>query len=267
MTDVRVLIVDDEPLARRVIRDLLARYENLTIVGECRTGSEAVGAVRRLTPDLVFLDVQMPDLDGFGVLNALRHTLPPAIIFVTAYDEFAIRAFEEEALDFLLKPFTDERFHRAVERAQRRLANNEACILARELTRVLDRVAGLTPDSPPPHYLARILVSSGRRSVSIPVGSISWIEADDYYARIHVGSTSYLLRQSLTTLEQQLDPELFTRTHRSALVNLRHVREFYRVRSGCEIVLHDGSRVPVSERQCSTIVQRLGRVATLRRPS
>jgi two-component system LytT family response regulator len=156
MRKTRVLIVDDEPLARDVIRGLLSRVDGVAVVGECGNGKHAIEAIRDLEPQLVFLDVQMPDLDGFGVLRALPSERPPVVILVTAYDEFAVKAFEAEALDFLVKPFTDDRFYHAFERARRRLV---------------------------PAYRTRLLVSSGRRSVSLPVGSVTWIAAEDYYAR------------------------------------------------------------------------------------
>jgi two-component system, LytTR family, response regulator len=234
MRDTRVLIVDDEPLARDVIRGLLDTMEHVVIVGECGNGKDAADAVRRLAPDVVFLDVQMPDLDGFGVLRGIPAEGPPIVILVTAYDEFAVKAFEAEALDFVVKPFTDERLYHAFDRARRRLA---------------------------PTYRTRLLVSSGRRSQSLPVASVTWIAAEDYYARIYANGASHLLRESLTVLEQSLDPRTFVRIHRSALVNVNFVRELTRGAEGrYTVVLRDGTRLDVSERRRAVVLKALGRV-------
>ena len=233
MRETRVLIVDDEPLARDVIRGLLSRVEDVRIVGECGNGKHAIDAIRDLEPQLVFLDVQMPDLDGFGVLRAFPGDHPPVVVLVTAYDEFAVKAFEAEALDFLVKPFTDDRFYQAFERARRRLT---------------------------PTYRTRVLVSSGRRSTSIPVASVTWIAAEDYYARVYVGSASHLLRETLTALEEELDPRSFVRIHRSALVNVACVRALQRGADGrYTVVLRDGTRLGVSERRRAAVLKALGR--------
>jgi two-component system, LytTR family, response regulator len=251
----RVLIVDDEPLARDVIRHLLTGVEGMTVIGECRNGVEAVDAVQTLHPDLMFLDIQMPDLDGFGVLRALLPDCPPTVVLVTAYDEFAVQAFEAEALDFLVKPFTDERFHRALDRARKQSGSRrEADDLGHRLTAALDRLRAA--DAGPPVYRTRFLVSSGRRSVSIPVASIVWIAADDYYARLHLTGVSYLLRRPLTVLEHELDPRRFVRVHRGALVNMSHVRELYRGPDGrVAILLLDGTRLPISERRRAAVLR------------
>lgn len=234
MPETRVLIVDDEPLARDVIRGLLGRLDDVAIVGECGNGRDAVTALVSLEPHVVLLDVQMPDLDGFGVLDTLPREGPPVVILVTAYDEFAVKAFDVEALDFLVKPFSDERFYQAFDRARRRLA------LA-------------------PTYRSRLLVSSGRRSMSVPVASVSWIAADDYYARIHTDGASHLLREPLSVLERELDPKAFVRIHRSALVNVAYVRELQRGRAGrYTIVLVDGTRLDVSERRRAAVLRALG---------
>jgi two-component system LytT family response regulator len=233
MRETRVLIVDDEPLARDVIRGLLSRLDGVTVVGECGDGVRAIDAVRTLEPDIVFLDVQMPDLDGFGVLRGLPAERTPVVVLVTAYDEFAVKAFEAEALDFVVKPFTDDRFYHAFERARRRLT---------------------------PAYRTRLLVSSGRRSVSLPVASVMWIAAEDYYARVHAGNASHLLRETLTALEEELDPHTFVRIHRSALVNVDYVHELRRGPEGhYSIVLRDGTRLRVSERRRAAVLKALAR--------
>jgi two-component system LytT family response regulator len=232
MRETRVLIVDDEPLARDVIRGLLSRLDGVTVIGEYGDGVRAIEAVRTLEPDIVFLDVQMPDLDGFGVLRALPAERAPVVVLVTAYDEFAVKAFEAEALDFVVKPFTDDRFYHAFERARRRLT---------------------------PSYRTRLLVSSGRRSVSLSVASVTWIAAEDYYARVYAGNASHLLRQSLAVLEEELDPRTFVRIHRSALVNVAYVQELRRGPEGhYSIVLRDGTRLRVSERRRAVVLKALG---------
>jgi two-component system, LytTR family, response regulator len=232
MRDTRVLIVDDEPLARDVIRGLLGRLDDVAIVGEFGNGRDAVSAIETLQPHVIFLDVQMPDLDGFGVLRTLPRDGPPIVILVTAYDEFAVQAFEAEALDFLVKPFSDERFYRAFDRARRRLT---------------------------PAFRTRLLVSLGRRSMSVPVASVTWIEAEDYYARIHADGASHLLRESLNVLERELDPATFVRIHRSALVNVAYIRELRRGPSGrYRIILVDGTPLDVSERRRAAVLKSLG---------
>jgi two-component system LytT family response regulator len=232
MRKTRVLIVDDEPLARDVIRGLLSRLDDVTVVGECGNGNHAIQAIEETEPDLVFLDVQMPDLDGFGVLRALPAERQPVIILVTAYDQFAVKAFEAEALDFLVKPFTDDRFYQALERALRRLT---------------------------PAYRTRLLVTSGRRSISLAVASVTWIAAEDYYARIYAGNASHLLRETLTALEGELDPRSFVRIHRSALVNVAHIRELRRGADGrYTVILRDGTSLRVSERRRAAVLKALG---------
>ncbi len=261
MSEIRALIVDDEPLARDVIRGLLACHEDVVVVGECRDGHDAVRAVRSLAPTLLFLDVQMPELDGFGVLRRLGVATPPAVIFSTAYDEFAVRAFDALALDYLVKPFADERFHVAVRRARRHLRLQETSHLTERLLAlargadVHGATAGVS------RYRDRLLVTVAARTIVIPVETIDWVAADGYYARLHCGSHAHLMRRSLTELERELDPSAFLRTHRSAIVRIDRVRELRRSRTrGREIVLHSGERVPVSERRQEEVASRLSGV-------
>ena len=254
---IRALIADDEPLARTTVRGLLAGYADVRIVGESRNGAETLGAIRRFAPDLVFLDVQMPELDGFGVLASLAGDVLPSVVFVTAYDDFAVRAFEEAALDYLVKPFTDERFHRTMARVRRQLGGADGDDLTRAVMALVARAKGNAP--PPRAYLQRLLVSSGNRSVSVRMREVNWIEADDYYARLHITGGSYLVRQSLAALESQLDPESFVRVHRGAIVNIERVRELVRGDRGqLDILLQDDSRISVSERRREAVVARLG---------
>jgi two-component system LytT family response regulator len=255
---IRALIADDEPLARGVVRGLLAGYADVAVVGEARNGPETLGAIRRLSPDLVFLDVQMPDLDGFQVLDSLAGDVLPSVVFVTAYDDFAVRAFEEAALDYLVKPFTDERFHRTMARARRQIGSTDSGELARTLTALLGRLEGTAKDTTPT-YLERLLVSSGNRSISVRMADVSWIEADDYYARLHTAGGSYLVRQSLASLEGQLDPSRFVRVHRGAIVHIDRVRELVRGDRGqITVVLMGGDRISVSERRRELVLGRFG---------
>ncbi len=215
MNPVRVLIADDEPLARERIRTLLSRFTQATIVGEARDGNETLEMIRDLRPSLVFLDVQMPEMDGFAVLEKLDSTSVPAVIFVTAYDAFALRAFEVHAIDYLLKPFTRARFTRAMEHSLRRLgqANGSAGIEPGLLSLLesirLERKAQ-----------GRIAIRSEQGVYFVRISEIDWLEAFGNYVKIHVGSQEHLLRDSLKCFEERLDPNRFLRVHRSAVVNL-----------------------------------------------
>jgi two-component system LytT family response regulator len=234
---IRALIVDDEPLARSNVAVLLRRDPQVEIVEECGSGKEALAAIRELKPGLLFLDVQMPEFDGFDVLEALGQNMPPAVIFVTAYDEHAIRAFESGALDYLLKPFDNARFERSLNRAKERLA--------------LDRSAA--------NHLDRIVVKSAGQIVFLNVGDIDWIGAADYYASLHVGAKTYLLRRSMGDLEKELDPRAFCRTHRSAIVSLSRVERIAISENGeNEIALKNGARLPLSRRYKKQLQSRLG---------
>src|SRR5215472_5532296 len=191
---IRTLIVDDEPLARSNVAVLLRRDPEIDIVGECGSGTEAIAEVRRTKPELLFLDVQMPECDGFDVVELLGKDLPPAIVFVTAYDHYALRAFEAGALDYLLKPFDNARFELSLNRAKQKI------VLGKDAPKKLDRLT---------------IKSAGQVSF-IKVSEIDWIEAADYYACLHVGNHTHMLRRSISELEQDLDPALFCRIHRSA---------------------------------------------------
>jgi two-component system LytT family response regulator len=225
---VTVVVVDDEELARRRIARLLEREPDMKIVGECRDGTEAIETVERLRPDLLFLDVQMPGIDGFGVLAALSIDPPPAVVFVTAFDKHAIRAFEVNALDYLVKPFGAERFRRALGRARdglrhdRRSGGERRISMARAARGEADR------ETPPPRgaqYVRRFLVRTGTRTVVVGAGDVERFEADGNYVRLHVEARSYLLRETMSRLEKTLDPTAFVRVHRSAIVNIARVRE------------------------------------------
>jgi two-component system LytT family response regulator len=234
---IRTLIVDDEPPARANLRVLLRRDQEVEILAECGSGTEALAEIRSKKPDLVFLDVQMPECDGFDVLELLGAELPTAIIFVTAYDQYALRAFEAGALDYLLKPFDNARFERALARAKERIAH------ANPAAKKLERFA---------------IKGTGQVSF-VNIADIDWIEAADYYACIHVGAKSHLLRRSMAELEQDLDPRVFCRIHRSAIVNLERVQALELREDGeHDAVLRDGTRLRMSRRYRKELQSRMG---------
>ncbi|MBV8859110.1 MAG: response regulator transcription factor [Acidobacteria bacterium] len=250
---IRTLIVDDEPLARRTIRNLLADDPEVEIIGECAGGAEAVESIRRRPPDLLFLDIQMPGMDGFDVLSAVELEHISAVIFVTAYDAYALKAFEVHALDYLLKPFTDERFREALARAKSHVELREARGLAESLRAFLRGRAApeeetATAAAPKKGgYLTRFMVKVGGRVIFINPSDVDWIEADNYYIKLHVSGRAHLLRLSMKELEERLDPKTFWRTHRSAIINLDRVKELHQHPSGeYVVVLRDGTELKLS---------------------
>jgi two-component system, LytTR family, response regulator len=237
---IRALVVDDEPLARDRVRRLLAADAQIEIVGECPDGFAAVAAVCATHPDLIFLDVQMPGKDGFEVLEEIGSPLP-VVIFLTAFDRYAVRAFDACAVDYLLKPFDEERFERALDRAKAALAKPSA-------------VDPSVPSQAHPiptngTHLRRLLVKTGDRLIFVKTDDVAWIEASGNYAVLHAERSAYLVREALATLESQLDPEKFFRIHRSTLVNVDHVRELHPLFHGqYDVVLEDGTRLTMSRR-------------------
>ena len=234
---IRALVVDDEPLARSNLAGLLRRHPEIESVRECATGMDAVEEIRRAKPDLVFLDVEMPECDGFDVLELLGADLPPAVVFVTAYDQYALRAFEAGALDYLLKPFDNARFDRALARAKERIAAL--------------RIAPRKPD--------RLAIKSAGQIGFVKIADIDWIEAADYYAALHVGAKSHLLRRSMADMEQELDPNVFCRIHRSTIVNLDRVQSLESTEDDEPIVvLEGGARLRMSRRYRKALQERVG---------
>lgn len=247
--NVRTLIVDDEELGRKRIRKLLSLEAEFEVVGESRDGREAIRAIEKLKPDLVFLDVQMPELDGFEVLARIAPAKMPVIIFVTAYDRFALKAFEAQALDYLLKPFDDERFAQTLQRARTYLNRNETDTVDERLAKLLE---GLPSGGT---FLTRVAVKTAGRVVFVKAEEIDWIEAAGNYVNLHVGKESYLLRGRIRELEKRFDPEKFFRIHRSTIVNLDRVKELQPMFKGESIVvLKDGQKLPAS-RSCSQRLQ------------
>jgi two-component system LytT family response regulator len=234
---IQTLVVDDEPLARSNLTVLLKRDPEIEIVRECGSGMEALAEIRRTKPDLVFLDVQMPECDGFDVLELLGRDIPIALIFVTAYDQYALRAFDAAALDYLLKPFDNARFDLAVARAKERIAQN----------------------TKPPQRAERWAVRSAGQVSFVKTSEIDWVEAADYYACLHVGTRTHLIRRSISELEEDLDSAAFCRVHRSAIVNLDRVRGLKLNADGeYEVHLEDGTKLRLSRRYRQQLQSRLG---------
>lgn len=234
---IRALLVDDEPLARSNLAVLLRLDPEIEIVSECGSGQEGLQQIRSQKPDLVFLDVQMPECDGFDVLELLGNDLPLAIVFVTAYDQYAVRAFEAGALDYLLKPFDNARFDRALGRAKERI------LAGKDLPRKIDRLP----------------IKSSGQVLFLKIPEIDWIEAADYYACLHVGAKTHLLRRSMSELEHDLDPAAFCRIHRSTIVNLDRVRTLKLGEDGeYEVLLESGTSLRMSRGYRKQLQSRLG---------
>ena len=254
MAKLRVLIVDDEPIARRGVRLQLASDADVEVIGECASGLAAVQAIQQLAPDLVFLDVQMPELNGFEVVEAVGIEQMPTVIFVTAYDQYALRAFDVHALDYLLKPFDEERFARAMQRARARLRQAGA---ADEISqRLLALLEDLNRNQ---KYLERLVIKSAGRIFFLSVEEIDWIEAADNYVRLHVGRESHLLRETINGLENKLDPHAFLRLRRSTLVNIKRIKELHPLFNGeYTIILRNGTELTSSRRYRQNLRALLG---------
>jgi len=247
------MIVDDEPLARRAIRLLLKHDSEIEIVAEAGSGSEAVRLIAQHSPDLLFLDIQMPGMTGFDVLEKIDAAQIPAIIFVTAYDQYALRAFEVHALDYLLKPFDDARFEKALRQAKAQVEQREINKLSRKLFALLEdreaeqEEAAAEPKPERSRYLTRLMIKSASRIFFLKVEEIDWIGAEDYYVKLHFGRKTHLLRESMNELEARLDPEKFLRIHRSSIVNLDRVKELHSHFNGDYVViLQDGTELKLS---------------------
>jgi two-component system, LytTR family, response regulator len=245
---VRILIVDDEPLAREGLRTELLSDREIEIVGECANGREAVSFIEEHAPDLILLDVQMPVLDGFAVIEALGAEQMPVVIFVTAHDEYAVRAFEAHALDYLLKPINRRRLHESIERAKKQLSLRKNAGFGRQLT---DLLQALRADgrSSPPRYLERVAVKANGRILFLKTADIDWIESEDNYVRLHRKKESYLVRETLSGLADKLAPGKFLRIRRSTLVNIGRVKELRPLfNREYIIVLEDGQQLRSSRR-------------------
>jgi two-component system LytT family response regulator len=237
----RTLIVDDEPLARERIRTLLCGAPDLEIVSESSNGAEALHAIERWKPDLVFLDIQMPELTGFEVLEHLDSTSMPVIIFVTAYDQYALKAFEVCALDYLLKPFDRERFERALARARVELDRRKAGVVNERVLKLLSEIQQGRK------HLDKLIIRQGGRVFFLRADEIDWIEAAGNYVRLHAGKEEYLYRETMTKLEAQLNPDSFARIHRSTIVNIERIKELQPwFRGDYLIILRDNQKLTLS---------------------
>jgi two-component system LytT family response regulator len=238
---IRTLIVDDEPLAREGLQALLQKEEDIELVGQCQDGKEAVKAINKKKPDLVFLDVQMPELDGFGVLEKFDLNELPTIVFVTAYDKYALRAFEVHAVDYLLKPVDGERFRATLDRVRLQLELKKTNAVPRKLTALLEDLASKKKT------LDRLVVKTGGRIFFLKTDEIDWIEAAGDYVKLHIGTAAHLVRETLTELESKLDPERFLRIHRSTIVNLDRIKEMQPMFYGDYVViLRSGTQLSMS---------------------
>jgi two-component system LytT family response regulator len=235
---IRTIIVDDEPWARAKIASLLSTEPDFEVVGSCASGTEAIEAILTVEPHLVFLDVQMPGVDGFGVIDMIGAEAMPLTIFATAHDVHALRAFDSQALDYLLKPFDETRFHRSLERARKELRSGAGN--GPRLQSLLEAV------QPPRRYLQRVVVKSRGRVVFLKACDIDWLEGSGNYVTLHVNQDTYLLRETLTALEKKLDPAQFIRLHRSAIVNVDRIKELAPWCGGEQAVfLHDGTQLTI----------------------
>jgi two-component system LytT family response regulator len=254
------LIVDDEALARASLRGLLAQDPEIEVIGECSGGAEAAARVEARAPDILLLDVQMPEVDGFEVLRRIGSATVPAVVFVTAHDDYALQAFEAEALDYLLKPFDDTRFHRSLSRAKARARERRVNRLTRRLIAAVGDPAGRdTRANPPTAYAERLALKNDGRISFLRVTEIDWIEAADYCVRVHAGGRFHLLRESMRELEARLDPRQFFRIHRSAIVNISRIRELQPYFHGeFVLVMHDGARLKLSRGRREQLTTLLG---------
>ncbi len=245
MAAFRVLVVDDEPLARQVAVGLLRGDGEIDQIEECADGIAARDAIARLKPDIVFLDIEMPGHNGLEVAAGGRDTIGPVVVFTTAFGHYALDAFDVAATDYVLKPYSDERFREALARAKRRVRERRLGDMARELVADDERRPGTPSAAGAPDHLRRLSLRDGDRTVVLKTEDIVWFEAEDYYVRIHSTRGRHLIRASLTSLESRLDPRMFVRVHRTAIVNIEHVRESH-VRDGLCLVLSDAAQVGVS---------------------
>jgi two-component system LytT family response regulator len=256
MTDairIRALVVDDEPLAREMIREMLESDSEVEIVGECVNGREAVEAIKSSAPDIVFLDIQMPEIGGFDVLESLDSNSHPYVVFVTAYDQYAVRAFEVHALDYLLKPFDRERFEGAWQRAKSQIKTDRTSRRDQDILALLEELkAG-------PRYLERLVIKNGGRVFFLHVQDIHCIEAEGNYVRVYDHQKGYLLRETISSLEEQLDPKQFLRIHRSAIVKIDRIKEMQPWFHGeYRIIMENGKQLALSRNYRANLQEAVG---------
>jgi two-component system LytT family response regulator len=251
---IRVLLVDDEPLAREMIREMLKDDSEAEVAAECVNGREAIEAIQEHSPDLIFLDVQMPEIGGFEVLEALKSVHMPHVIFVTAYDQYAVRAFEVHALDYLLKPFDRERFDSAWRRAKAHILSTRNGEMDQRILAILEELKAGSK------YLERLVIKSGGRVFFLDTDDIDWIEAEGNYVSVHTGKKSHLLRETISSLEAQLDPKKFLRIHRSSIVKIDRIKELQPWFHGeYRVILMDGTQLTLSRNYRENLQEALGR--------
>ena len=253
-TRIRALVIDDEPLARDMIREMLEGHPEAEIIGECGSGREAVETIKALSPDLIFLDIQMPELGGFEILESFNDSKTPYIIFATAYDQYAVRAFEVHALDYLLKPFDRERFETAWQRAKSRMAEDQLHQRDQHILTLLEELkAG-------PRHLERLVVKTEGRVFFLDVNDIHCIEAEGNYIRVYNGQKTYLLRETISGLESQLNPKLFLRIHRSSIVRIDKIKELQPWFHGeYHVIMENGKQLTLSRNYRSNLQEAVGR--------
>lgn len=250
---VRILIVDDEPLARKMVRGMLRNHTGIEIIGECENGPEAINAIITTKPDIVFLDVQMPEMDGFAVIEACQAEFLPLIIFVTAYDQYAVRAFEVSALDYLLKPYDQERFENALERACQQVRSGGGGHFNERVLALLEQNQARAT------FLERLIIKSEGRIFFLRTDEIEWIEAEGNYVLLHVGQKKHLFREAISNLESRLNPRKFQRIQRSAIVNIDYIRELQPwFRGDYRVILRDGTELKLSHRYRENLDKYLG---------
>jgi two-component system, LytTR family, response regulator len=252
---IRVLLVDDEPLARGMLREMLQTDSQVSIVGEAANGREAVEAIRALNPDLIFLDVQMPALGGFEVLEALSNGQIPHVIFVTAFDQYAVRAFEVHALDYLLKPFDQERFDISWQRAKAQIVRDRNGGMDQRILALLEELKAGS------RYLERLVIKSGGRIYFLETNDIDWIEAEGNYVSVHSAKKTHLLRETISSLETQLDPRKFVRIHRSSIVRIDRIQELQPWFHGeYRVILQGGTQLTLSRNYREKLHEALGKL-------
>ncbi len=250
MSKIRTVIVDDEPLARERLRKLVSNEEDLELIELCKNGQEAIDHLRKEPPDLLFLDIQMPEINGFEVLKQINYEHIPCIVFVTAYDEYALRAFEVNALDYLLKPFDQQRFKKAVARVRNQLKGRSQNQLDTRLTKLVN---SLDKNS---SYLDRIMIKANGRVYFVKTDEIDWIEAAGNYLKLHCGNKNHMIRETMSNMEEKLDPDQFFRIHRSIIVNIEKIKELQPWFHGdYMITLLDGQKLTMS-RNYKELLQR-----------
>ncbi len=238
---IRTLIADDEPLARERLRMLLAAEDWIELVGDASDGVQAIDAIQRLRPELVFLDIQMPGATGFEVIESIGADQMPFVVFVTAYDQYALKAFEAHALDYILKPFDQERFERALQKARGTIQRQKEGDISERLRSLLEELR------PRPRYVDRLVVRSGARITFLRTEEVEWVDAEGNYVRLHVGKKSYLLRETMSGIEAKLDPERFIRIHRSTIVSIERIKSLETLFQGEYVVhLEDGTKLTSS---------------------